>query len=185
MSSFINKRLEFTKNTIIENGTGREVMMDWERELMKRHAQVVCQNRGAILEIGFGMGISANYIQQHAIESHTIVECHPQVVPKLIKWAEDKRSVRVIAGEWDKVKEEFGKYDGVFYDAFNDDAFLTLPATISKIMNPGGIFTFFNNYEHPRSNWFALDATYETIAVNPPPNHYFNRTTYYLPTVRY
>ena len=46
-------------------------MMDWEDGLMKKHADYVCSNGGDILEIGFGMGISANYIQQNNPASHT------------------------------------------------------------------------------------------------------------------
>ena len=50
------------------------VMMDWEDPLMSASAAYVCENGGDILEIGFGMGISANYIQSHTINSHTIIE---------------------------------------------------------------------------------------------------------------
>ena len=62
---------------------GYEVMNSWEHPLMKRHADIACQSGGNILEIGFGMGISANYIQSNNINSHTIVEIHPQILPKL------------------------------------------------------------------------------------------------------
>jgi len=33
------------------------VMMDWEAPLMKRHAEIICEGRGDVLNIGFGMGI--------------------------------------------------------------------------------------------------------------------------------
>ena len=39
------------------------VMMDWEDSLMSASAAYVTQNGGDILEIGFGMGISASFIQ--------------------------------------------------------------------------------------------------------------------------
>ena len=54
--------------------SNQEVMGSWEDPLMKRHAEVACENGGDILEIGFGMGISANYIQQQNPDSHTIIE---------------------------------------------------------------------------------------------------------------
>lgn len=40
----------------------------------------MCEGGGDILEIGFGMGISAGHIQANSITSHTIVENHPQVI---------------------------------------------------------------------------------------------------------
>ena len=63
-------------------GSDREVMMDWEDPLMSASAAYVCQDGGDILEIGFGMGISAGYMHSHSINSHTIIENHPQIIPK-------------------------------------------------------------------------------------------------------
>ena len=39
----------------------KEVMMDWEDNIMSASAAYVCEGGGDILEIGFGMGISATY----------------------------------------------------------------------------------------------------------------------------
>ena len=70
--NFREQTLKFTDKKIyyIDSKTGEEiqVMMDWEDELMKKSAEYVCENGGDILEIGFGMGISANYIQSHNFE---------------------------------------------------------------------------------------------------------------------
>ena len=43
-------------------------MMDWEDPLMSASAAYICEGGGDILEIGFGMGISAGYIQSHTIK---------------------------------------------------------------------------------------------------------------------
>ena len=43
-------------------------MMSWETPMMKKHAEVVTENGGDILEIGFGMGICSNFIQEHNIK---------------------------------------------------------------------------------------------------------------------
>ena len=78
--SFNEKELVFKDDRIIINEEEQapelqiEVMMSWEDSLMKRHAEVVCENGGDVLEIGFGMGIAANYIQELNPSSHTIVE---------------------------------------------------------------------------------------------------------------
>ena len=60
-----------------EAGVELEVMMDWEDSIMEASADYVCEGGGDILEIGFGMGIAADYIQANSITSHTIVENHP------------------------------------------------------------------------------------------------------------
>ena len=44
-------------------------MDEWERPIMERVTEWVCSNGGDILELGFGMGISAELIQLH-IKSH-------------------------------------------------------------------------------------------------------------------
>ena len=69
---YINQTLTFTDSKICyqtEYGIESEVMMDWEDELMSASAAYVCQNGGDILEIGFGMGISAGYMHSHSISN--------------------------------------------------------------------------------------------------------------------
>ena len=84
--SYKDKTLVFESNKIYYNDAGNsiemQVMMDWENVVMKKSANYVCQNAGDILEIGFGMGIAADYIQANTINSHTIVENHPQIIEK-------------------------------------------------------------------------------------------------------
>ena len=96
--SYTQQELIFTNSKIYyieKNGEERQVMMDWEDSLMKKHADYVCSNGGDILEIGFGMGISANYIQQNNPASHTIVENHPQIIEKAKQWAAGKSNVTI------------------------------------------------------------------------------------------
>ena len=44
-------------------------MMDWEAPLMERHAEIICQGGGDVLNVGFGMGIIDGCIQQHKVRS--------------------------------------------------------------------------------------------------------------------
>ena len=60
-----------------------EVMMGWESPIMEKSAKYICQSKGDILEIGFGMGICSDYIQAEGVNSHTIVEIHPQILERL------------------------------------------------------------------------------------------------------
>ena len=85
--------MEYTFNTnsiTIPEGT---IMHEWERPIMKELAKWACTNGGHIIEFGFGMGISAQYIQQHSIKSHTICEINPKVISNLKKWAHNKPNV--------------------------------------------------------------------------------------------
>jgi guanidinoacetate N-methyltransferase len=91
--------MEYTFNTnsiTIPEGT---IMHAWERPVMKELAKWACTNGGDIIEFGFGMGISASYIQQHNINSHTICERNPAVIKRLQKWAKDKPNVIILEGD--------------------------------------------------------------------------------------
>ena len=79
-----NQELVFDNEYIVlKDDPNRFVMMSWENDLMKHHAKLVTQNGGDILEIGFGMGISAQFIQDFGCASHTIVESHPEILKNL------------------------------------------------------------------------------------------------------
>ena len=150
-------------------------MMDWEDEMMKKHAEVVCHNQGDVLEIGFGMGISAKHIQELKPKSHTIMEVHPQILEKLYEWAEGRDNVIIIEGDWIKNLNKLGLYDGIFHDTFLDSSD---KMKLTDYLKPGGVFTFFNGIGHNKQ--------YEMIEmnVNPPQNKYFNKKKYYVPIMR-
>lgn len=42
-------------------------MMGWETPLMERHAAIICEGGGDVLNVGFGMGIIDGFIQQHKV----------------------------------------------------------------------------------------------------------------------
>ena len=124
--SYISSSLTFYSDKIIarmEEYPGEDViiMMDWEHPAMSASAEYVTQGGGDILEIGFGMGISAGYIQSHSISSHTIIENHPQIIAKAVEWAEGKSNVNIISQSWIDVTGSLGRYDGIFYDTDMDN----------------------------------------------------------------
>ena len=82
MSDWYNELSLTFESDKITTELGDEVMMDWEDSLMSASAAYITQNGGDILEIGFGMGISAGYMHSHSINSHTIVENHPEIISK-------------------------------------------------------------------------------------------------------
>ena len=182
--SYIDKTLVFEDDKIYyldESESECQVMMDWEDDIMKASADYVCENGGDILEIGFGMGISANYIQANSINSHTIIENHPQIIEKAKVWANGKSNVTIIEGDWYDIKDSLSTYDGVFYDTFGDENNINFPTVLPTLMKSGGKATWWNNFTNTDDVFFLNGTVYEAISVNQVDNMYFNYNTYYLP----
>ena len=60
------------------------VMHRGETSLMNKLAEIVTKNGVDILELGFGMHLSADEIQSNPnVTSHTIIEVHPEIYKKL------------------------------------------------------------------------------------------------------
>ena len=140
--SFEESKIKFI-NPYVENDEF-QVMMDWEDPLMSASAAYVCEGGGDILEIGFGMHISADYIQSHTINSHTIVENHPDVVIKANEWALDKPNVTIVEGDWYDVRNTLSTYDGLFYDTYGDDNMQYFADVLPSLMKEGGKATWWN-----------------------------------------
>ena len=84
-------------------------------------ADIVAQNGGNILEIGFGLGISATQIQTHSPSKHVIIEIEKEIYDKAVEWADGKSNVEVIHGDWKDVVSSLSyKFDGVYNDADSD-----------------------------------------------------------------
>jgi len=182
--TYLSQSLTFESNKITFQdswGDTFEVMMDWEDTLMSASAAYVCEGGGDILEIGFGMGISADYIQTHTINSHTIIENHPDIITKAQEWAADKSNVTIVEGDWYDVKGTLSTYDGVFYDTYGDDNSRKFSGSLSSLIKEGGKSTWWNNFDNITDVFYLEGTTYESISVSPPANSYFNSTTYYLP----
>tara|TARA_R100000231_G_scaffold139603_1_gene121544 strand:+ start:1490 stop:2029 length:540 start_codon:yes stop_codon:yes gene_type:complete len=173
--------LNFYNDRITTEGDMFEVMMDWEDSLMSASAAYVTENGGDILEIGFGMGISAGYMHSHSIDSHTIVENHPQIIPKAIEWASDKPNVTVVSQSWYDVKDSLGQFDGVFYDTFGDLDCKHFSSSLSTWTKSGTKVTFWNNNLDESNDLNIPNCTYEEFDVNPPQNGYFNNDIYFMP----
>jgi hypothetical protein len=113
---YVSSSLSFESDKItIESPDYQEVMMSWEDSLMSASAAYVTQGGGDILEIGFGMGISAGYMHSHSIDSHTIVENHPEIIPKAVQWASNKSNVTIVSQSWYGVRNSLGIITLIIY----------------------------------------------------------------------
>lgn len=157
-----------------ENEIELEVMMGWESSIMQASANYVCEGGGDILEIGFGMGMAADYIQANSIASHTIVEIHPQIIEKAKEWASGKPNVTIVEGDWYDVKDSLPAYDGVFYDTWGEEDWSRFGSSIGSLVKPKARVTWWNNNPSATSIHDIDGVEYETLDVDPPPNCYFS-----------
>ena len=180
---YISQSLTFQEDRIyfLREEIEQEVMMDWEDTLMSASAAYVTQNGGDILEIGFGMGISAGYIQSHSISSHTICENHPQIIPLALEWAAERPNATVITGSWYGNLDILSTYDGVFYDTYGDTDLQFFTSSLPTLVKPGARTTWWNTLPNSESIFNFDNTYYQEFVVSPPENSYFNSSKYYLP----
>jgi protein arginine N-methyltransferase 2 len=179
--AFKDTILSFEEDKIVTEDD-REVMMSWEAPIMEKSAEYICESKGDILEIGFGMGICSDYIQSQDVNSHTIVEIHPQVIEKLKVWSEDKDNVTIVEGDWDSL--ELGTYDGIFLDTFADYSLDKFKEFAIAKSNPSAKITYWNNFADNRNKYGFDDISFEEISVSPEDNMYTKIIdTYYMPKV--
>tara|TARA_Y100001970_G_C14127073_1_gene799543 strand:+ start:128 stop:679 length:552 start_codon:yes stop_codon:yes gene_type:complete len=180
--AFKDNTLTFSDTKIIDSSTDIEVMMNWEAPIMQKSAEYICQSKGDILEIGFGMGICSDYIQAQGVNSHTIVEIHPQIISRLNTWASGKTNVTIIEGDWNNVNG-LSTYDGIFLDTFADENWNNFKSFIASKGKSNAKVTYWNNYSEERNEHNFDNISFEQISVSPDSNLYFNETTYYIPKV--
>lgn len=130
------------------------VMEEWETPYMKELADIVCKNGGVILELGFGMGISADFIQKNNIAKHIIIEANHDVAEKARKFGKTaKHTVEVLEGLWEEVIGQIPDetVDGILFDTYPlsdkelyQNHFFFFPYAYNKLKK-GGIFTYYSD----------------------------------------
>lgn len=117
------EKLIITDEYIYTPNNNHNVMHVCETSIMKKQAEITTQNGGDILEIGFGMHISADFITSNPnVTSYTVIEIHPQQYERALEWAKTKTiPVNVILGNWYHILPLIDKkFDGVFFDTDTD-----------------------------------------------------------------
>jgi guanidinoacetate N-methyltransferase len=107
---------------------------------------------GKILEVGFGMGISARYIQEHKIEEHIIIEGNANVFVKLEEFAQQaKHKVTPIFGLWQDVVDSLpnDSFEGILFDVApitEDEVIVWRDSFFEqayRLLKKGGVFTHY------------------------------------------
>jgi len=139
---------------------GHPVMEAWEHPYMQRLAELATSQGGNVLELGFGMAISATYIQNNKkgkkpLVSHHIIEANIKQAARADSWASEKAVSKVVVHRgysWDVAPSlRDGFYDGILYDTYplhkgkagtHHRDFI---ADAARLLKRGGIFTYFSN----------------------------------------
>ena len=161
-----------------------QVMQDWEFPLMRAMAAKVTQDGGQILEVGFGMGISATQIIESGCDSYTVIEAHPDIAASAREWA-THQPVPVFVHEGyaqDVARVLENRFDGILFDAYPNSQkewqtfHVNFFRVANKLLKPGGIFTYFAgqsmqfSHVHLEALFDVFDSVrlYRVNGLNPP-----------------
>ena len=134
------------ESIIIKNNTRSVVMAKGAKSITEIFSYVVSQNGGDVLDIGFGMGFSANKISE-LVDTYTCIEINPQIYEKAKEWAKDKSNVEIIFGDWiDVIPTLNKKFDGIFFDTHNDPNSHLAEEYAKLISKEGTIFSHWNYF---------------------------------------
>ena len=135
------------KSIVLKDNTRSIVMARGAKEITEIHSYVVSQNGGDVLDIGFGMGFSANKISE-LVNRYTCIEINPQIYEKAKEWAKDKSNVEIIFGDWiDIIPTLNKKFDGIFFDTHNDSNSHLAEEYAKLVAKEGTIFSHWNYFE--------------------------------------
>jgi len=127
--------------TTANNSRFTPLMHEGFKNLEERSAEAVSQNGGHILEVGFGLGISANKFLSSNIASYTCIEINNTIYQYAQNWAAGKSNVTLIHSSWQETFSNLtGKYDGLYFDNLETD-YAEFYTAAKQVLNPGAIIS--------------------------------------------
>jgi hypothetical protein len=104
------------KDVLLKDGKF-QVMMEWEKPYMQACIDAL-RPFGDVLEVGFGLGYSAEQIQSYHPKSHTIIEYHPEVAARAREWAKQHPNVTIVQDTWQNALAQLRVFDCIFFDDY-------------------------------------------------------------------
>lgn len=185
---------------------GHPVMEDWEQNYMDMLGAIASHTGGTVLELGYGMGLSAQAIQSHDIDSHIVIECHPDVIKKCVsdfRPAVESGKMHIYSGFWQDVTPTMasGSVDGILFDTYplkeeeiHGNHFWFFKEAY-RLLKPGGILTYYSDeathLQEPHirklmeAGFQRRYIDFEICNVNPPADcEYWQAPTIVAPIIR-
>tara|TARA_R100001015_G_C4532047_1_gene98199 strand:+ start:57 stop:698 length:642 start_codon:yes stop_codon:yes gene_type:complete len=181
------------KDILYDPNHNFQVMMEWEKPYMQKLIKHL-EPKGHVLEIGFGLGYSADEIQKYNIESHTIIE--PTQIKELKSWSKkQKNKVHIVQGYWQNVLDSLGQFDTIFFD--------DSPSEKYPDVNHVRVYKFFymmlNNHvnKNAKMSWYCdtniywlchpgIEWSIEPYKINIPKHCYYAKNNVvYLPLINF
>lgn len=208
---FIKTQPVIDSNEIVMTLEGSEgkivnqIMQKWETPYMEKLANTATSSGGDVLEVGFGMGISANFIEKsNKIKTHTVIECHPTIISNAKKkYSKEIKNGRFILleGFWEDITKKLPDkhYDGILFDSCPLDKeveffqFFPFFKEANRLLKDSGIFTYFSDEASEISKQHRKELEdanfhnikFEVCPINPPENCiYWKAKSIVVPIIR-
>ena len=148
LKDYINTNLTFNSDgDLIYNNMN--IMNKFEEPLINHIAESIISKGDSVLNIGYGLGFFDKKAEKIGISSHTIIECHPNIVNNI-----DIPNAKVYEGVWQDYIDTFLQckitFDCIFFDTyiFNkkclDDEWFSFLKYADKLLNKNGKLSVFN-----------------------------------------
>ncbi|MFE5566549.1 hypothetical protein ACFQ68_16305 [Amycolatopsis japonica] len=184
---------------------GHPVMERWEGSYMGRLAGIASAAGGSVLEVGFGMGISATaLLADERVKSYTVIECHPGVATRALAMLDAEMArmrARLMVGFWEEVTPLLAaaSFDGILFDTYplteadiHQNHFAFFPEAF-RLLRSGGFLTYYSDEatgfsrEHLDRLWGAgfTDVKFDVCELDTPADcEYWMSDTMIAPIVR-
>lgn len=153
------------------------IMYRAEEGLMQFTAKFLLNNKNNldVLEIGYGLGIFAEAVQDIGFKTYTTVEIHPELIQKAKHWKDtvnNDQKIKIVEDAWQNSLDSFSKYDCIMYDScpppgYDEKDFDNIINVICKFfLKKGGRFSFFcSGVEIKRSRLELINSYFDNIKV--------------------
>lgn len=141
---------------------GHPVMSGWEHPYMQKLAEIATSQArtGRVLELGFGLGISASYIQRNPPAEHVIIDMNREICEQARQFADAQSAkVTILEGFWQDVVPTLPSesFHGILFDTYPlsehevDVIFYPFLEHAYRLLAPGGVLTYYSD----EATWFS------------------------------